>query len=353
VRVTIIGAGIGGLTAAIALRRIGLDVRVFERAPRLGEVGAGITLWPNATRILFDLGVAAIEKRSRRLGSMEIRSSDGRLLSRTTPDAIEEQLGAPAIALHRADLHAALVDALPREIIHLGAERLDVEGELQSADLVIGADGIRSSVRGYLFPDVRPRYAGYTGWRAITNHSATQVIETWGRGARFGIVPIGDGRVYWYATQNAKAGATTPLPDFSEWHAPIAELVASTPAESILQNDIYDIEPMPKWSRGRVMLLGDSAHATTPNLGQGACMAIESAAVLAEELASRDVDAAIEAYEQRRIPRTARIATESWRIGSVGQLEGTVACAMRNFVARMMPASLTEKRLAELIAMPI
>lgn len=293
----------------------------------------------------------AIASRGLRLGSAAIRAADGRLLSMTDPAALERHFGAPMIALHRTDLQAALLEALPRNVIHLGAacsgvtadgERPEVHfsgGWSVQSDLVIGADGIHSAVRQHLFPDIQPRYSGYTGWRGVTRHATTAAGETWGRGARFGIVPIGRGRVYWFATQNAPAGTVCSAADnrahlletFGGWHAPIRELIAATPPQTILQNDIIDVAPFATWSRGRVVLLGDAAHPTTPNLGQGACMAIESAAALAEELERRDVDAAIAAYVQRRAPRAARITNESWSIGVIGQMEGRFRTAIRNW----------------------
>lgn len=138
---------------------------------------------------------------------------------------------------------------------------------------------------------------------------------------------------------------------FGAWHEPIHRLIRNTPPEQILQNDIWDIAPFKTWSRGRVVLLGDAAHPTTPNLGQGAGMAIESAVVLARELsASDDVPQAIGEYERKRMPRTARITKESWRIGKIGQLENPSACAVRDFVLRAVPASIIERRIANLVA---
>lgn len=370
-QITIIGGGIGGLTTALALRRRGHDVNVYERAPELREAGAGITLWPNAMRQLFDLGIGdAIAARGLRLGAAAIRSADGRILSATDAGALERHFGAPTIALHRADLLAALIYALPHELIHLGkacsgvvaandhAEVEFADGSRVQSELVIGADGIHSAVRRHLFPSIQPRYSGYTGWRGVTHHATTAAGETWGRGARFGIVPIGAGRVYWFATLNAPQGQLrTPeenrallLDTFGEWHAPIRELITITPVNAILQNDIIDIAPFSTWNRGRVVLLGDAAHPTTPNLGQGACMAIESAAVLAEELDRHDVDAAIAAYVHRRVPRVAQITNESWKIGIAGQMEGRFSTMLRNAAMRLVPQRFAERRLLSLIA---
>ena len=369
-RITIVGGGIGGLTTAIALHRRGHEVAVYERSAELREAGAGITLWPNAMRVLFDLGVGdAVASRGTHLALATMRTADGKTLGVTETAALERHFGAPAIALHRADLQAALVEALPGDVLHLGATCSGVTVDRErprvhfldrpnvESDLVIGADGIHSAVRRHLFPSIETRYSGYTGWRGVTRHSATAVVETWGRGARFGHVPIGAGRVYWFATQNAPAGTTRSATEnrahlleiYGQWHAPIRELIATTPADAILQNDIIDIAPFATWHRGRAVLLGDAAHPTTPNLGQGACMAIESAAVLAEELARGNIDAAIAAYVRRRARRVARITTESWRIGRIGQLEGRFSTTIRNVAMRAMPQRLTERRLMQVI----
>ena len=374
-RVAIIGGGIGGLATAIALRRAGIEADVYERSPHFGEVGAGITLWPNATRILLDLGVGeAIVARGRRFPESELLTATGVVLARTSVRDIEEYFDAPCIALHRAELHRALVDALPARGLFTGAVCQGVatngdratatfaDGRTVDADLIVGADGIRSVVRSAVQPRVTPRYAGYTGWRGIaTGIALDSTLETWGHGLRFGIVPLLGDRVYWFATRNAAAGTKIEpaqlkkmlLELFASWHYPIVELIRHTAAEAILQNDIYDIAPFSPWSKGRIVLLGDSAHATTPNLGQGACMAIESAAALAEELTrTESVTDAIRGFEKRRHARAATINKESRRVGTVGQWQNGVAVAIRDAVMRAVPATVTERHLRSVIAQP-
>ncbi|HYI13494.1 MAG TPA: FAD-dependent monooxygenase [Thermoanaerobaculia bacterium] len=367
----VIGGGIGGLAAAIALARAGIGVAVYERAPVLGEVGAGITLWPNATRVLLDLGVGdAVLARGRRFHETEIRSPSGKLLARSSFSAIERHFDAPCIALHRAELHRALADAVPASTLHTGAECTSVDaegaevalndGRTVAGDVVIGADGIRSAVRAAILPQVQPRYAGYTAFRAIAGAGGVSMpIETWGRGARFGAVPLTGERVYWFATVNAKPGLLLAagerqrllLDTFGAWADPVARLIRTTPADAILHNDIFDIAPFTPWSRGRAVLLGDAAHPTTPNLGQGACMALESAAVLAAELSSgASVPEAIHRYERRRMRRTAAITNESWRLGRIGQTGNRLAAALRDLAVRVLPPGVGERRLFQLIA---
>lgn len=310
-RVIVLGGGIGGLCAAISLRQIGVDVVVYEQAEALSQVGAGITMWANAIKALRKLGLAdAVIKTGSTIQRGRMLTAGGRVLSVSEPGELERMFGEPTVAIHRADLHEILLSALPADAVRLGAKCVGFEQEAESvsvrfdgggadrADLVVGADGIHSTVRRQLFPEVSLRYSGYTAWRGVVatrDEAALGVTsESWGRGSRFGVVRVDDERVYWFATANAPAGMSLTATErknflrerFRGWHHPVKLLVESTPAEEILQNDIYDLKPLGRWGEGRVVLLGDAAHPTTPNMGQGACMAIESSLVLARAIAS-------------------------------------------------------------------
>lgn len=375
----IIGGGVGGLCTAIALRKIGIEATVYERAEMLGDVGAGLVVAANAIRSLRRLGLAdqAIAAGSK-VTRAQIRTHDGQPLAATDMRNYETQFGAPTIAIHRAALHKVLLDALPEGAVRLDAVCTRVEqdqtgvtasfadGSEARADFLIGADGVRSAVRRQLFPSVELRYSGYTAWRGavVSRDEAALGItsETWGRGHRFGIVRMdaarGAERIYWFATANTKPGVTFALAEqkemlltmFGGWHHPIKSLLEATPAEVILHNDISDFAPLRQWSVGRITLLGDAAHATTPNMGQGACMAIESADVLAQCLAKTGgVEAAFQAYETRRKPRTAFITNQSWQIGRVAQWENPLACAARNFVVKTLSAGAMEKQLSKVL----
>ncbi|MGC9669810.1 FAD-dependent oxidoreductase [Planosporangium sp. 12N6] len=357
----IVGGGIGGLSAALALHRTGWRVTVLERAPELREVGAGLTLMANALRGLDALGLAdAVQARGRAEAPGGIRTSTGRWLSRVDGAAMTRLLGTTALGIHRATLHGILHDALPPSALLTGAEVVDVgpdpvvhylhrgERSTARADLVVGADGLNSVVRSTLWPDAPPPvYSGSTAWRAVTRWDGPlPTAISWGPGAEFGMVPIGDHDVYWFGAVNAPPGerASDELAEvrsrFGTWHEPIPALLAATPAGAVLRNDIYHLgTPLPTYVKGRVVLLGDAAHAMTPNLGQGACQAIEDAVVLGSACAGDpDLDAALSSYDRQRRPRTQQIARASLRIGRSGQqLRNPLGVALRNAVMRLTP----------------
>jgi 2-polyprenyl-6-methoxyphenol hydroxylase-like FAD-dependent oxidoreductase len=370
-RALIVGGGIGGLTAAIALARSGRPVLVLERAPRLGEIGAGLALGVNAMVALARIGLGdAVRAVGAPIDRAEVRTPDGAVLSEIRLDQLARLRGTPAVGILRADLQAVLLRAFQAGALKLGADCVSVsqdgdgavvrcaDGQQYRGAVVIGADGIHSTVRRVLGDTARVRYAGYTCWRGTATLEGPGVadrcaVETWGRGARFGLVPVGRGRVYWYATTNALEG-TDVGPGIQKflvrelyggWHEPIPPAIEATEETAILRHDIVDRPPAPRWSLGRVTLLGDAAHAMTPNLGQGACQAIEDAIVLANCLQrTRDVAVALEAYERARIKRTRAIAHASWRLGRIGQLDGRLACALRDLLVRAMPARLARRR---------
>lgn len=369
--VIIVGGGIGGLCAAIALQQAGFGVKVYEKAKKFGEVGAGITLWSNALKVARALGFAdAIIAAGSKVARSQILVNDGQALVDAGMGEMEALFGEPVIAIHRADLHEILVKALaPNTLsLHTSGARFEQndkqvtvqfdDGQKDSASLLIGADGIHSTIRKQIFPDVALRYSGYTAWRGVVeteNEAALGLTsETWGRGARFGIVRIDRKRVYWFATHNQPAGEKVTAEQrkaklqgiFKGWHSPIDHLLQSTPAEVILQNDIFDVAPLPSWSKGRVTLLGDAAHPTTPNMGQGACMAMESAFALTRAIREEsDHAAAFARYERERHERTAWITNTSWSIGKGGQIENAMLVGLRNFVVKITPAKALQKNL--------
>ena len=364
-QIAIIGGGIGGLTAALALQQSGFQCEVFEQAPALHDVGAAIAIWPNATRILQRLNL--FEKILERAGVMEeIRWVDqnGWLINRVSIS--DPQF--PAVALHRADLQNTLVGALPQSSLHLGYELIDqtqrgdkmvatfANDHSTEADFLIGADGIHSRVREQFLNDGLPMDRGYVVWRGIapiiqSGIPPATAIEYHGRGKRFGLGPVGLGRLGWWATAN------TPNTDelsqlFKGWQRPVLELIEATPPSSILKTIASDRLPTKVWGRGRMTMLGDAIHPTTPNLGQGGCLAMEDAMVLARCFEKYGAtEDALRNYEQLRYTRTAALNKYSRYYGSVGQWEKIWARALRRTAIALAPEEVM-KRLMQIVFYP-
>ncbi|MBA3470521.1 MAG: FAD-dependent monooxygenase [Herpetosiphonaceae bacterium] len=368
----IIGGGIGGLAAAIGLRRRGFAVEVFERAAELREVGAGISIWRNGISALKQLGLETLVQRlSMPALDGGLRSWNGTAWTGRSTEALPTSVSYLMVLMHRAELHAALLAACGADHVHLGAvctgfrqdpsgvTALFADGAEARGDLLIGADGLHSAIRRQLHGEQPPTYAGYTAWRSVVgfDHQRLALGESWGSGARFGQIPLSEGRVYWFATANAPAGQRSPgaerealLRIFGSWHRPIRELIEASAEAGILRNDIYDRPPLRSWGEGRVTLLGDAAHPMTPNLGQGACQALEDAVVLQKSLsADRAIPAALQAYERQRIPRTTAIARQSRRIGQIGQWHNPLALRLRELLFRNLPPQLQARQLNRIL----
>jgi 2-polyprenyl-6-methoxyphenol hydroxylase-like FAD-dependent oxidoreductase len=364
-RVIVVGGGIAGLSAAIALRRAGQEVVVLERAPRIDPVGAGITLFANAMRALDRLGVReAVAARGAPAKRSAILTSNGRELTRVPQDLLEG-----TIAVHRSDLQAVLAEAAGH--VRLGVEITVVEqgddgvaargadGSQEQGDLLVGADGLSSLVRRVI-DDVPARYAGYTAWRGVSPVPVEpgRLTESWGVGERFGLVDIGRELTYWFATKNAPEGEPDErrgkkaeiVRRFSGWHEPIAAVVEAADESAILRNDVYYVESLPRWSDGRVVLVGDAAHATTPGIGQGAAQAIEDAVVLADRLArGDDLTAALAEYEAIRRPRADAVLKMSRRVDKAAQLASPLGWRLRNAIVRRVPERAQRRRLEAIV----
>jgi len=360
-RAIMVGGGIAGLASAVALARRGWQVEVLERAPGFTEVGAGLSLWPNALRALDGLGVGELVRgRSVLEGQAGIRDAAGRWLSRADTAELERRYGRTAM-IHRADLLAVLLAAVPGQALRPGVTVTGVRpdgtvvhsaGESR-ADLVVGADGVHSVTRTSVWPDgPGPRYAGYTAWRLVTPPvPVTEASESWGRGERFGYAPLPDGRVYCYATANAPEGAADGgLAElrrrFGGWHHPIPALLDAVGPGAVLRHDLYELPPLKAYSCGAVVLAGDAAHAMTPNLGQGACQALEDAVVLGSVMAS---GAGLDAYDRQRRPRTQMITRRSRRIGAAAQWASPAAVYLRDTALRLLPPSSLARSLAPVL----
>ncbi|WP_406388323.1 FAD-dependent oxidoreductase [Streptomyces sp. NBC_00211] len=371
------GAGIGGLTAAVALHRRGWRVTVCERSPQPSATGAGIVLAPNALRAFDAIGFDAGRAAGRAVpAAMGLRRPDGRWLNRADASALTARYGRPPLAVYRPALAEGLAAALPDTAIHYGARVTGVDHEPGSpdapvvrtsagdlrADVVLAADGIHSGLRRAYFPD-HPglHYSGATAWRAVLpadgpTGQPPATAETWGRGERFGVVPLADGRVYLYATAVVPEGHRPAdvraelLRRFASWHDPIPALLERIGPATVLQHDLYDVAaPLPRLHHGRIAWLGDAAHAMTPNLGQGGCQAVEDAVVLAHLLdAGADVPAALAAYDAARRSRTDAIRVRSRRAGRIAALSRPLAVAVRDLAVRAAPATATRRALDDL-----
>ena len=338
-KIAIIGGGLGGAAAALALHRHGIEAEVYEKAPELSEIGAGLNLSPNALKAFRYLGVedAAIDI-GYQAAEQVIRSyRSGRVLARLQRDhSIVDRYGAMFLTIHRADLLDILVHALPDGMVRLDAGCIGVEtrpggavarfadGSAVEADAVIGADGIRSAVRESLFGPVAPSFTGRVCWRglvpreAITDDRyAMQMTSWWGPHGHIVHYPVRRGELVNFVAHRDTDAWTEEswtyecdrgelMEIFADWNPDLLKLLESS--ERYYKWALYDRDPLESWGRGRITLLGDAAHPMLPYLGQGACMAVEDACILAEAIvrAPDDLEAALRDYERLRMPRTSR-----------------------------------------------
>lgn len=373
---SILGGGIAGLTAAIALKKIGITATVFESAADIRPVGAGLLLAANAVKAYEHLGIAAqIVRRGRALPEFRVLDRQGRTLAGADAQALSQRYGLHNFAIHRAELHDALLAELDPAQVRTGhtattlTEQPDgslslhfADGSVHETDYLIVADGIHSAIRGQLAPEARTRYSGYTCWRVVIDDpglALTAATETWGARGRFGIVPLAGGKIYCFASINAPQNdpgmAKMRVADlqkiFAGYHAPIPAILAQWRDEQLIWNDLSDLKPLDRFAYGRTVLIGDAAHATTPNLGQGACQAIEDAVFLAEMLKKYpDPEQAFRFFEQKRLPRTRFIVETSRRMGAIAQWQNPVLAGLRNILFRLIPRSVNERQMHQLLS---
>lgn len=374
---TIVGGGIAGLTAAIALQKKGYEVTIFEAAPTIRTAGAGLILAANAMKGLQKLGIVAdIMPVGRVLPAFKILDINGKIINETVVENLSKKYGVSNFTIHRADLHRILLSKISAACVHTNKKAVDVsqsqgyvnirfeDGTTHQTTYLLVADGVHSPLRQKLLPNSAPRYAGYTCWRGIVDNTTLnlqETSETWGANGRFGIVPLANNKIYWFACVNTTQNNQTLKEykskalqiQYKNFHEPIPTLLSHTKDEAIIWNDIIDIKPIAQFSFGNILLIGDAAHATTPNMGQGACQAIEDAAVLAHLLETEnelDMPAIFKKFEKRRLMRTRNIVNDSWRIGQIAQLENPILIALRNMAFRMTPKSVSEKQLQTIYA---
>lgn len=355
------GAGIAGLATGIASRQAGLDVEIFERAPELREIGAGLMIWPNGARSLQALGV---EIDAQPIQHMSVCTWRGRQVNDYPLESVATRFGFEPVFVHRADLQAALARRFGTEGLHFNAvvsgfqqrdadvQILMRDGTAAAGDMLIGADGLRSPIRRQLLEDGDPVYLGSTIWRGVVDSHGISLpprhgFDWGGRGSEFVAFPLLHDRIYWSGVVREPRGER-PGPNghkgdllhhFSAWAQPIPALVEATDETAILRNDMYDRPPARRWSQGRVTLVGDAAHPMTPNAGQGACQALEDAVALAESIKrAPNLTEAFRLYEDRRRRRANRLVNMARQATRAGQLDNPLLCALRDGVAGMMPS---------------
>ncbi|MEV0808820.1 FAD-dependent monooxygenase [Micromonospora sp. NPDC050200] len=344
--VAVVGGGIGGLAVAGGLHRAGWRVTVFERSAGLPTVGTGLGIWPSALRALDRLGVGT---RARECGRLQsdgaMRRPDGSVIATLDVARIRRKHGEGVHLLSRPALLGVLAGALPPGVVRFGSPVADPVALAARHDVVVGADGIRSATRAAMFGDRYPlRYSGMTAWRGTVALDVPAGGETWGRGRKFGLTPQAAGVTNWYAAVAAAEGYRPPEGDvvalrrlFGDWHDPIPTLLDRVDPAGVLHHDMHLLTPLPSYVDGRTVLLGDAAHAMTPDLGQGACQALIDAVALVDALTrERDVPAALARYDgQRRWPtqRMAAMAARASRLSRVRRFTGARDLAVRAALA--------------------
>ena len=368
-RAVVVGGGIGGLAAGIALGRTGWDVTVLERDDTPGEIGAGISLWPNALAALDALDVWPDIATAATMQLGGARRPDGRWLISVDGDDPPFTV----LLVHRAQLHRKLMDALPDGSMLAGAivravapdGQVSYDHEGRERRRVGRSRGGRRRAAQWHPPRVvarvrGERYAGFTAWRGVTDRAvpAGRRVRDMGRAGRSSAP-----RSCSTAGSTGSPPPTCPqdtrfddehaevLRRFADWHEPLTDVVRATAPSAVLRHDIFTLTtPLPELRRGRIVLLGDAAHAMTPNLGQGACQALEDAVTLGAVAGSGDVDDALAAYDTERRPRTQRLVTMSERAGRMAQAESPALAGMRNLLARVVPVGVASRPIAKTVA---
>lgn len=342
-KITIIGGGIAGLTTALALKKLGFECEIFERAKQLNEVGAGIWMQPNALKVLDWLGLGELVRESGTLlDQVDITNSQLIPFKKTKQEVVQDEKGNKIVAIHRATLQKILYEAIPKGIVNLGYEFKSLEqnenqvkisfgGREIMSDLLIGADGINSKVRDNIFSNSSKRFSGQTCWRGISDirlpdEFQNAGIESWGKKIRFGFSQVTENQVYWFAVKNASQNGTDNILTikaelknyFSDFNSLVLNIIEHTNAEKIIRNDISDLKRLDKWHKDKVVLVGDAAHATTPNMGQGAGQGMEDAYYLANILAKHNqIEQALSLFESNRREKVDYVVNNSWIFGQM------------------------------------
>ncbi len=371
-RIIVAGAGIAGLSAAVALHRLGHTVSVLEERADTSS-GGGISIWPNALAALDRIGLGDdVRHAGGRIGAGAVRWRDGTWIRRPSPQRMVTALGEPLVVIRRSDLRDILTAALPPDAVTHGVAvrrvvdtatpvRVELsDGSVRAADAVIGADGTHSVVARHLNGPLSHRYAGYTAWRGVADFRLDPDLagETLGVGVAVGHVPMGERHTYWFATERVDEGRRSPSGELAhvraklaDWAEPVPAILAATPEHAVLRNDLYDRARARRWARGPVVIVGDAAHPMRPHLGQGGCQAIEDAAVLAGVLSTApDPATAFERFASLRKSRTRALVRESRMIGTLVNVRPADLGAAAMRATTLIPEAMLTHHLAAVAA---
>ena len=375
----IIGAGIGGLTTALALIKKGIDVTIYEQSKDITEVGAGIWIAPNGMKVFDDLGISQdILNVGKTLEKINVVDLNGKPISTIDGNKIKLKHKFATVAIHRAALQRILASYVPSHKIILNKKFITYQqaddlitvkfedGTTAEADFLINADGIKSNARLKIQSNLNLRYSGQTCWRFVSEFDLPQaesgnMYEIWSnkKGLRMGYSKINDKQIYVYITNFVKAGgkdnANTIMDDLlnlcAEFPPIVKQIILSTNGNGIIRNDLFDFKPLKKWTDGKTALIGDAAHATTPNLGQGACQAIEDAYVIAQQLSiNENAELGFKLFEGKRIKKATYITNTSWQFAQITNTSGIIKSVLIGLL-RMMPNTINDKQLDKIYSL--
>lgn len=371
-QVAIVGAGIAGITLAIALKKAGISFVVYEAASEIRPVGAGIAIANNAMQVYRHLGVAEqLNQKGTRISTVRLTDLDLHILDQTSLISFEQQYQLANIAIHRSDLHQVLLDAMGEEHLQLNKRLQQItstpagyilaftDGTTQQHTFVIGADGLRSRVRQALFGDYPLRDAHQICWRGVLPFELPKgydhvAVESWGKGKRMGFVSLSNHQVYWYflvdeALYRPDTDVELYIAECPLW---VQQMIQQTPKKSLHLDKIYDLSPFSDWYKQKACLIGDAAHATTPNLGQGACQAIEDVYVISRLLERYSLEEALRQFPAIRQAKAHAVVRDSWALGKIAQWRNPLLVGIRNSSFRLLPMWIKNKQMNKMFALP-